>query len=145
MKRFLLIMLTAVMICAVLPCISFAAETPLENSFRYKNGVPIAEESSDEVRLMELDAGELRGIDVSSHQGEINWEAVKNSGIDFAIIRCGYGDDLTQYDDFYWKRNADECTRLGIPFGVYLYSYAASIGEAQSEASHVLRLIEGYD
>ena len=90
MKKFLSVILAAVMMCAVLPCISFAAETPLENSFRYKNGVSIAEGSSDEVQLMELDAGELRGIDVSSHQGEINWEAVKNSGIDFAIIRCGW-------------------------------------------------------
>ena len=60
--------------------------------------------------------------------------------IDFAIIRCGYGSNLESQDDPYFKRNADECTRLKIPFGVYLYSYATNEREALSEAEHVLRL-----
>lgn len=84
------------------------------------------------------------GIDVSEHNGLINWEKVKAAGVDFAIIRCGYGQDKTSQDDKYWKRNADECTRLGIPFGVYLYSYAKNVEAARSEAAHVLRLIKGY-
>lgn len=83
------------------------------------------------------------GIDVSQHQGIIDWEKVKNH-IDFAIIRCGYGQDIPGQDDRMFKRNADECTRLNIPFGVYLYSYAKNETEALSEAKHVLRLIEGY-
>lgn len=83
------------------------------------------------------------GIDVSQHQGIIDWEKVKNH-IDFAIIRCGYGQDKPGQDDRMFKRNADECTRLNIPFGVYLYSYAKNETEALSEAKHVLRLIEGY-
>ena len=58
------------------------------------------------------------GIDVSQYQGLINWEVVKNH-IDFAIIRCGYGQDIIGQDDELFKRNADECTRLNIPFGVY--------------------------
>ena len=62
------------------------------------------------------------GIDVSQYQGEINWELVKNH-IDFAILRCGFGQDLPGQDDPTFKRNAYECTRLCIPFGVYLYSY----------------------
>ena len=82
-------------------------------------------------------------IDVSEHQGVIDWERVKPQ-IDGAILRCGYGGDYTDQDDEYFKRNADECTRLGIPFGVYLYSYAKSIQAAQYEADHVLRLIKGY-
>lgn len=82
-------------------------------------------------------------IDVSEHQGVIDWERVKPQ-IDGAILRCGYGGDYTDQDDEQFKRNADECTRLGIPFGVYLYSYAKSIQSAQSEADHVLRLIKGY-
>ena len=82
-------------------------------------------------------------IDVSEHQGVIDWEKVKPQ-IDGAILRCGYGSDYTDQDDEQFKRNADECTRLGIPFGVYLYSYAKSIAQAQSEADHVLRLIKGY-
>lgn len=85
----------------------------------------------------------LRVIDVSEHQGTINWDAVKGH-IDGAILRCGYGDNIASQDDKQWKRNADECTRLGIPFGVYIYSYATSDAQARSEAEHVLRLISGY-
>lgn len=83
-------------------------------------------------------------IDVSYAQGEINWEQVKSTGIDGVIIQCGYGDNMESQDDKYWKRNADECTRMGIPFGAYLYSYAVSMAQAESEAQHVLRLIKGY-
>lgn len=85
----------------------------------------------------------LNVIDVSYHQGVINWNAVKGN-IDGAIIRCGYGDNIASQDDKQWKRNADECTRLGIPFGTYIYSYATSEAQAKSEAQHVLRLVKGY-
>lgn len=83
-------------------------------------------------------------IDVSHHNGTIDWESVKAAGIDGAIIRCGFGSDISSQDDTQWKRNADECMRLGIPFGVYLYSYATTDSMAKSEAEHVLRLIKGY-
>lgn len=86
----------------------------------------------------------LKGIDVSVHQGFIDWNRVKASGIDFAILRVGYGSNIGNQDDGRFKRNADECARLKIPFGVYLYSYADSIEKASSEADHVLRLIDGY-
>ncbi len=85
-----------------------------------------------------------KGIDVSQHQGWINWESVKAQGIDFAIIRCGYGSDMTEQDDSFWSYNVAECERLGIPYGVYLYSYATSVEEAASEAAHALRMIEGH-
>lgn len=84
-------------------------------------------------------------VDVSHHQGTIDWEAVKAAGVEGAIIRCGYGMDQADQDDRKWKRNADECTRLGIPFGAYLYSYADSTAKAQSEAQHALRLLAGYN
>lgn len=83
------------------------------------------------------------GIDVSQYQGVIDWEKVKGH-IDFAIIRCGYGQDIEGQDDRMFKRNADECTRLNIPFGVYLYSYATNEEEALSEARHAMRLIKDY-
>ena len=83
------------------------------------------------------------GIDVSQYQGVIDWETVKRY-VDFVIIRAGYGQDIPGQDDALFKRNADECTRLGIPFGVYLYSYAQNENDALSEARHVMRLIEGY-
>lgn len=82
-------------------------------------------------------------IDVSYAQGCIDWERVKPH-IDGAILRCGYGMDQPDQDDEQFKRNADECTRLGIPFGVYLYSYATNSDRAKSEAAHALRLVKGY-
>lgn len=82
-------------------------------------------------------------IDVSTFQGEIDWEKAKPH-IDGAILRCGYGMDQTNQDDPTFKRNADECTRLGIPFGVYIYSYADNNERIKSEAAHVLRLVKGY-
>lgn len=87
---------------------------------------------------------ERKVIDVSHHQGIIDWEKVKGDGVEGVIIRCGYGNDTASQDDRQWKRNADECTRLGIPFGTYLYSYAKTDAESRSEAAHVLRLIAGY-
>ena len=82
-------------------------------------------------------------IDVSEHQGIINWEQAKGH-IDGAILRCGYGMDIASQDDKQWARNVAECERLGIPFGVYIYSYATNTERAKSEAQHVLRLIQGH-
>ena len=85
----------------------------------------------------------LKGIDVSTYQGTINWDKVKADGVQYAILRCGYGSDLTYQDDGKFKFNAKECERLGIPYGVYIYSYANNIEKACSEADHVLRVIKG--
>ena len=86
---------------------------------------------------------ELKLIDVSVHQGQIDWAKVKNH-IDGAIIRCGYGSDIADQDDKRFVQNVESCIQHGIPFGVYLYSYAKTIEQAKSEAAHVLRLIEPY-
>ena len=81
------------------------------------------------------------GVDVSTHQGPIDWSKVKNSGVTFAIIRCGYGSDYAKQDDNQFLANVRGCQKYGIPFGVYLYSYAENTSMARSEASHVLRLL----
>lgn len=83
----------------------------------------------------------IKGIDVSEHQGQIDWEKVKADGIRFAMIRCGYGSDLKSQDDKRFERNVQECERVGIPWGAYLYSYALDVQEARSEAAHVIRLL----
>ncbi len=86
------------------------------------------------------------GVDVSEHQSwqkQINWEAAKNYGVKFAIIRLGYGDNLANQDDRAFSYNVSECRRLGIPFGVYIYSYAENTKQAKSEAAHCLRLVKG--
>ena len=86
----------------------------------------------------------LKGIDVSEFQGQIDWNKVKNDGIEFAILRCGFGMDVTSQDDKYIERNISECERIGMPFGVYLFSYANTVDKAKSEAEHTLRLIKGH-
>ena len=84
-------------------------------------------------------------IDVSEHQGKIDWERVRNNGkVVAAIIRCGYGRDISNQDDDYWQYNASECERLGIPYGVYLYSYAMKQSSINSEVQHALRLLQGH-
>lgn len=84
-----------------------------------------------------------KGIDVSYAQGEIDWNAVKESGmVDFAIIRAGYGRENGQ-TDAQFERNYSECRRLGIPVGLYWYSYAVSADEALQEAVLCLKTIAG--
>lgn len=92
------------------------------------------------------------GIDVSQYQGVIDWEKVKNDGIEFAIIRLGFGKDIMRdddgdgiynQDDLYAVRNMNECERLGIPYGVYLYSYALTDEDVSSEINHTLRMLQG--
>ncbi len=86
---------------------------------------------------------ERKGIDVSTYQGDIDWDKVKKAGIEFAIIRCGYGSDMASQDDNKFARNVEGATRVGIPYGVYLYSYANTDEKLQSEIKHVLRLLKG--
>ena len=82
----------------------------------------------------------LKGIDVSKHQSVINWDKVKPQ-IDFAILRCGFGNDIAGQDDVQFASNIAACERLNIPYGVYLYSYATTEAMIDSEVAHTLRLI----
>ena len=83
-------------------------------------------------------------VDVSYHNGVINWQKAKAAGVVGAIIRCGYGDDITSQDDKQFARNLSECERLNIPKGIYLYSYATTETQAKSQLAHILRLIKGH-
>ena len=85
----------------------------------------------------------LKGIDVSYCQNEVDWDAAKASGlVDFAILRAGYGRETTQVDTQF-ERNYAACKRLGIPVGVYWYSYATTAAEAEQEAKVCLQTIRG--
>ena len=119
------------------------------NSWRYSEGVEVASEkeentvSTQAVNITQQNITRM-GIDVSEHNGDIDWAKVKEDGVEFAIIRCGYGQDRTDQDDKKWLRNVEACERLGIPYGVYIYSYATNTTRAAGEANHVLRLIKGH-
>ena len=118
-----------------------------ENSWRYQDG-ELIRSAEDEISVISdvyAPNATKKGIDVSEHNRNIDWEKVKAAGIDYAIIRCGYGDNYDNQDDKQWMRNVSECERLGIPYGVYIYSYARNTDMASSEAQHVLRLISGHE
>ena len=85
----------------------------------------------------------LRGIDVSYAQGTVSWQEVKESEINFAILRCGYGDDEPGQQDERWEQNAAACEAIGLPYGAYFFCYARNAEEAAREAAHALRLLEG--
>lgn len=89
----------------------------------------------------------VKGIDVSSWQGDIDWDKVKDSGIDYVMIRCGFrnlvNDEIHVDKLFYY--NIKEANRVGIPVGVYFYSTAITEKEVLEEATFVLNLIKDYD
>lgn len=84
----------------------------------------------------------IDAIDVSKHQGKFNWQAAYNKGIRHAMLRAGYGRYASQKDPQF-ERNAEECARLGIQYGVYWYSYATTPAEARQEARCCLAAIHG--
>lgn len=89
----------------------------------------------------------VKGIDVSKHNGSIDWGAVKNAGINFAIIRCGYRGSTSGalvIDPLYYS-NISGAQNAGINVGVYFFSQAVNEAEAVEEASMVLELISGYN
>lgn len=87
-----------------------------------------------------LFAQQAKGIiDVSEWQGDIDWQSVKNAGVEGAIIRVGFGWDNRM--DYKAQRNIDECKRLGIPFGVYWFSYALNDITAAAEGRSTVDLL----
>lgn len=86
------------------------------------------------------------GIDVSKWQGEINWQEVKNAGVEFAIIRVGY---QTDYDgdyvvDPYFVANIEGAKAVGLPVGIYFYSYAKNVEQAIEQAEWVKEQLKDY-
>lgn len=87
---------------------------------------------------------EFKGIDVSKWNGTIDWQKVKGSGIDFAIIREGFGVKSPNQIDEKFKYNITGAKNAGISCGAYHYSYAVSVQEAVNEAQFCLENIRGY-
>ena len=91
--------------------------------------------------------GEARqGIDVSEWQGDIDWQQVKDGGIEFAIIRLGYRRSETGElsTDEKALANLQGAAEAGIPTGAYFFSQAVTTQEALEEAEYALSLLEGY-
>lgn len=127
------------------------------NSWRYSNGqlrktAPSASGASNAWEWTDegfvndrnelIDEATMKGVDVSVWNGLIDWEKVAETDVDYAIIRIGFGSDYLSQDDIYAERNIRGCVENGIPFGVYLYSYAENTEMAKSEAEHTLRVLK---
>lgn len=84
---------------------------------------------------------EKKGIDISHHQGDINFDKLRGN-IDFAMVRTSYG---SFYEDRKYKENIKELQRVGIPYGLYHFSYATSVNDAKKEANGFINLIKNYN
>lgn len=105
-------------------------------------GWTLAEEPTP-VLLVRSSPALAHGIDVSKHQGTINWDAVAaDPSVQFAILRAGYGRYESQVDA-QWARNYAECKRLGIPVGAYWYSYATTPVDAATEGRLFDKVLAG--
>ena len=83
---------------------------------------------------------EIKGIDVSAYQGDIDWKTVADYGMGFAILRITEKGNKT---DSRFEENYKGCQKYGIPVGVYKYSYALSVAEIQAEAQNVVDVLDG--
>lgn len=111
------------------------------------NGAEEAADGSENTELQFTKDNAKLGIDVSKWNKTIDWEQVKDAGIEYAIIRCGYrgaSSGALVLDPMY-ERNIRGAIEAGIPVGVYFFTQAVDEVEAVEEASMVIRLIEDYD
>lgn len=104
-------------------------------------------DKSEIKRLQTLSGNAKAGIDVSKWNGDIDWDKVKNAGVEFAIVRAGYRGSVTGslVEDPYFHANMTGAAASGIPTGIYFFTQAVNEVEAVEEASAVLQLIAGYD
>lgn len=109
-----------------------------DKNFSYKEGKMIYKDDKYSSRL---------GVDVSHHQGKIDWEKVKEDGYEFAIIRIGYrgyGTEGTLNLDNRFHENIKDAQRAGLDVGVYFFAQAINEEEALEEAEFVLKHLKGY-
>ena len=107
----------------------------------------LADADKSEIKKLQNVNGKAKvGIDVSKWQGEIDWDKVKNAGVEFAIIRAGYRGSVTGaiIEDPYFHVNMKGAEASGIPVGVYFFTQATNEVEAVEEASAVLELVQEY-
>ena len=136
------LIVVAVIVIAVAVFAAVAINYANQNKYSWDN---LKLENGRMVYYEKGDVASTTGIDVSDLQGSIDWEAVKNDGIDFAMLRCGRrGSTEGQlYTDTKYYENVEGATRAGLPHGVYFFSQATNEQEALEEAEYVLNLING--
>lgn len=111
----------------------------------FSSSTPTYTKFEDVVTLYKTDTTKI-GIDVSKWQGEIDFNQLKNAGVEFIIIRVGNGEGFhaSSLEDPYFKKNIEGATNAGIPVGIYYYSYATTKEEAKEQATWVIEKLKGY-
>lgn len=123
-------------ICFV-ACTAIFSQTTYANSGQYKMKSPGAYELLDGSTLTGVYA---RGIDLSHWQGDVDWEKVAKDDVKFVMLGTRYKGEIDPKFDY----NAREAVKNGIKLGIYIYSYAMTVEEAEAEADFVLSLIKDY-
>ena len=119
------------------------------NSWRFQDGQLVPPSDTPDVVLLKTRSlsasSNRRGVDVSEWNGHIDWSKVKKDNIKFAILRCGgtFWGSKKQYNDDEFIYNAQQCERLGIPYGVYFFSTAENVFQAWQEANFTIERLRG--
>ena len=155
-----LVALVAAVLIALIAIVTAASQAKeirrlrtVYNGLPEEGGFPVASYSDeayyyDDYYFLNYDDGAttaLRGIDVSAHQGEIDWEQAKEAGVEFAMIRAGYRSyaDGSLKEDDWFKANLKGAKKQKIKIGVYFFSQAITVEEAIEEAQFVVDLLDG--
>ena len=160
------IILTSVIIAFLIPALNNISQPevtlpPETTTIKIGDGVPVypdipassfAQEKfiieNGRAKYIDENVKTYTGVDVSKFQGDIDWQKVKNDGIDFAIIRVGlrgYGRSGEIYEDENARKNIKEALDAGLRVGVYFFSQAITVEEAVEEARFVLDFIKDYN
>lgn len=120
--------------------------TATENNTNIEAEEPIYTQFTDVVKKHKTKQTKI-GIDLSSFQGNVDFKKLKNTGVEFVMIRVGgtKGINTDYFVDTQFKHNIEQANKYGIDAGIYFYSYAASVEDARKDAKWVLKQIKKYD
>ncbi len=136
-KRSLAIALSVIIVMTMMPFVSHASST---SKSPFVSGTYTHSDLTDGLSIH-------HGVDVSEHQGKINWKKAKKDGVEYAIIRVGCRRLVSGKfkEDDYFYQNMEGAIAAGVKVGVYFYSGATTKKEAVNEANYVLKRISGYN
>lgn len=83
-----------------------------------------------------------KGVDLSEHNPDFNFQKLVDDNFQFVLLRCGYGSDFPGQQDAKFLKFAEKADKLNIPYGVYHYAYATTVNGARAEAAHCMRLLK---
>lgn len=135
--------------------LTYLVEDESENTLKKEFILKVIEESPNyssskislsDVRTNYMTDNSIIGIDVSKWQGDIDWQKVKESGIEFVMIRLGtqIGPGKESNIDRYFAKNIKEAKEVGLDVGIYYFSYASNVKEAKDQAKWVIENLDGY-